>query len=343
MTRLHWLAVEPLDTVMVRDGRSFDAGAASVAVATTPPPSTLGGVIGEAVGSRRVGDHLVGPLLATTDHGPLFPMPNDLVRTRDHHVTRVIVADPDGTTDLPDTLPQVLTGNGAALGGFLDSEAMTAWLAADGDELAPGEVVTPEWWTAHGRHEPWRPEQRIGLAVRQDGPLAGTAEAGLLYAATHLRPRDGTRFLVGCATAEPVAVTKHLVPIGGRGRLAEVSAVDAPHLPAAPPHFPGGRVAVYLATPALLDDVCWRPEEAALRAIALTGPCPVATASPRDGVWQTRQLTWAVPAGTVYYLDFGSPVAAADWARRHHGGLLPRQREIPMTNAGFGTCLTGRW
>lgn len=339
-----WLAIEPLDTLMVRDGRGFDAGAASVAVAAAPPPSTVGGVLRQAV-EAEIGSHLVGPIVATGVDGPVFAVPQDVVRDEHDELRRLAVGAHQAgeRSDLTGRLTHLLVGEGEAVGGFCDADALADWLRGDG-ELVAGNPVTPEWWRDHGDCRPWQDENRIGLALRQDGELAGTAETGMLYAMAHLRPVDGTHFLVGCVDDAAVRVVEDLVRIGGRGRLATVGEVGAPALPAAPDDFPGGRVSVYLATPALLDDVYWWPQGATLCAIALAGPQPIATASPRGGLWATRRLSWAVPAGTVYYLDFGDSDTAREWAHEHHKGLLPGQpTNLRLVTAGFGTCLTGRW
>ena len=73
-----WLAVTPLDTIMVRDGRPFDAGAASSASSVPPAPNTLGGVVWAAIG-RNVKHHIVGPVVDTA-RGLMFPAPQDVVR-----------------------------------------------------------------------------------------------------------------------------------------------------------------------------------------------------------------------------------------------------------------------
>jgi CRISPR-associated protein Cmr3 len=344
-TTTTWLAVEPLDTVMVRDGRGFDAGAASVAVASMPSPSTLGGVVFQAVGDDISG-HILGPIVETAADGPVFPVPGDVVRDDDGALCRLNVRKRTSGErhDADHQLTHLLTGDGEQVPGFLDADGVAEWLRADG-ELTPGADITPVWWDEHVSSLPWHVESRIGLALRHDGEYAGTADAGMLYAMTHLRPAEGTRLLVGCVDQAAVTVVRDLVRIGGRGRLAAVRpATGQQVLPAAPESFPGGRVAVYLATPALLADVCWSPPGARLCAVALSGPYPVASASPRQDLWQTRLLTWAVPAGTVFYLDFhGDEDSAQQWAQEHHGGLLPGQRTLRLVTAGFGTCLTGRW
>jgi CRISPR-associated protein Cmr3 len=350
---LTWLAVEPLDTVMVRDGRAFDAGAdaSAAATATAPPPSTFGGVVRSAVGRdvRRI----VGPVI-DTPRGVVFPAPVDLVRDDDGVAWRLAVSERGAEVvwdldDLDDQrrLSHALSGDGEPVPEWVTRRGLAEWLAADG-EVRPGARLGADWVRGRLRRDPaWLVEPRLGLARRWDGPLAGTAEPSLLYTMSHLRPRDGVRFLVGCEDPGEVTVEEDVVRLGGRGRLAHVSAVTGglpgPPLPPCPASFPGGRVSVYLATPTLLDDVLWQPPGAVLCAVALAGPQPVATASWRRGLADSRQLNWAVPAGSVYYLRFGSAEIAAEWAGEHHGGLLPGASGQPIATAGFGTCLTGRW
>lgn len=345
-----WLEFTPLDTILVRDGRAVDGGVSAVSATAAPLPSTMGGAVRTALGTD-VGGHLVGPLVAIRAGGdsdsmirPAFPIPRDLV-SDDGAVYRsapVPIRD-DEKTDLPPSVTHLLHGRGDPLDGLCDITAMDEWLCGT-DLLAAGGSVDGAWWQARSDIHPWHVEARAGLALRWDGELQGTAEPGMLYASAHLRPHEGTRLLVGCVAAEPIPVRREVVPLGGRGRQAAVAMVAAPALPTRPEDFPGGRVAVYLATPALMDDPYWCPPQAKLCAVALSGPQPVATASQRRGLWQSRQLNWAVPAGTVYYLDFGTPDAARVWAANHHGGLLPGQTAgLRLVTAGFGLCFTGRW
>lgn len=350
---LTWLAVTPLDTIMVRDGRPFDAGATGTARSVAPLPSTLGGAVRTAVG-RDIhlpgpggldDGHLVGPVVDTA-LGPMFPVPADVVR--DDRILRRLAMRPRRTgsaSDLDDRLrlDHAPVGDGDPLREWISGGDLAAWLRADA-RAAPGEQVDI---SVH-RDPAWVPENRLGLARRWRGPLAGTASPGMLYAMTQLRPREGTRLLVGCADADRVAVREEVVPLGGRGRLAHVDVLDGPTpLPDPPDGFPGGRLVVYLATPALVDLTTWQaPSGARLCAVLTGGPEPVATASPRAGFAESRSLVWAVPAGSVLYLQFDGAdgaAAAAHWSKAHHGRLLPGQLDVRMVSAGFGTCLTGRW
>lgn len=346
-----WLSVQPLDTVMVRDGRAFTAGQASRGEAVTPPPSTLGGVVYQAIG-RNVKHRIVGPVVDVAG-AARFPAPADVVRDEEGRVIRLRVAQrPDGVSSDLDArawLSHVLDGEGSLAGDWVSGDGLAAWLSGD---WGPGAQVTGKHRDRWMCPPPWVVEPRVGLAREWFGPHRDTAFDGMLYSADHQRVLDGMRFLVGCEDDVALDVSAEVVGIGGRGRLAHVSA--HPHgspFPAAPRRFPQGRVSLYLATPALLEDVLWHPPGARLCALALTGPVPIASASWRRGLGKTRLLRWAVPAGTVYYLEFDTEDAALAWSRDWHGRLLPpgaqgedgQEGQTRIATAGFGTCLTGSW
>lgn len=353
-----WLAVEPLDTVMVRDGRTFTAGAASRAVGTPPPPSTIGGVLRSAVG--RDVERILGPVVTTEKGVPVFPVPQDIVR--DGSVVRRLDLTPREPGEVSDVDPDEesaaagglrlshgLVGEGTPEPSWITKRGLGDWLRAEGS-LAPGQRVEMRWARGQLVRDPaWLPERRLGLARHWDGEGLGTARPGMLYTMAHLRPRDGVRLLVACVDTSPVEVEQDVVGLGGRGRLARVSVADdltsEGVFPAAPTGFPGGRVAVYVATPALLGTVLWHPPGARLCAVAVSGPQPIATASQRDPkrFGESRQLAWAVPAGSVFYLTFDIAEDAQRWAQRYHGELLPGAADLRIVTAGFGTCLMGRW
>lgn len=358
--RSQWVAFEPRDTVLVRDGRSFDAGADTTAEPTLPGPSTLAGAAHVAYG-RRDPRVVRGPLFARRSMAGwtvLLPVPADMV---------VRPAEPDTlyrlrlrpmsasetVTDMTRDCPRLLGGAGAPVTGWCTGADLTRYLAGDlfesfgGDLVAERGCVDVVDGAALFAREP-----RIGLARDRDR----AARDGLLYQATHLRPDDGVAALVECVIPDewqglPVGPT----PLGGQGRLADVSVVDGVGWPPRPEVFPDGRVLVYVATPAIWR-TGWRfpaPNGADLVAAAVDEPQPVATASPRDGMAATRALRWAVPAGSVYLLAFaGSTPAerarrALVWAARAHGtaegmavGRLPGDK---LATAGYGVILTGVW
>ncbi|WP_018333277.1 type III-B CRISPR module-associated Cmr3 family protein [Actinomycetospora chiangmaiensis] len=184
------------------------------------------------------------------------------------------------------------------------------WL--DAEYVAPGaELTESDLGELRGQETLLASESRVGLLRHRDGPLQGAGQSGRLYAMAHLRPVDGLSFAVGCEADVPLAPVESVVPLGGQGRHAQVEVLTAgPELPRAPLSFPGGRVAVYLATPALLESCWWAPRGPRLCAAVLGPPQPVASLSARRG-WEARSLCWAVLAGSVFYLEFGDDEAAA--------------------------------
>ena len=84
-----WLALVPRDTMMIRDGRSFDAAQDASAQTVRPWPSTMAGAVGAAFGAEpgatpltspgTVPDEVRGPVLARCLGGvwePYFPVPD---------------------------------------------------------------------------------------------------------------------------------------------------------------------------------------------------------------------------------------------------------------------------
>jgi CRISPR-associated protein Cmr3 len=356
--RRMWVVAVPRDTVLVRDGRSFDAGTDVVAETVRPWPSTVAGAIRQAYGRepaevrgpvlglavRRAGDGAAGETWRS-----YFPMPADIV-VADGAARWAFRLRPQPTaisTDLAIDGLQWLTGAGLAgksrpLGGWLPGSRLGAYLR--------GELLGPAGGMAVGElqrveAEPLTPERRVGLA-RTPGR---TASAGLLYQATHLRLRDGWGFLAECKLPEgwdDRGAPTGPVPLGGRGRLTDIRPTPGVRWPDPPTSHPGGRVLVYVATPALWPGG-WRipePPGARLVAAAMAGdPEPVATASPRLGLWATRALRWAVPAGSVYLLEFGDQAEADRWAAAVHGTAYGRAADDRLRTAGFGVVLTGVW
>ena len=166
------------------------------------------------------------------------------------------------------------------------------WPGAGGIELDELELV----------REPLLPERRVGLA-RDAGHQART---GFFYQSTHLRPDGDWAFLAECAfKPEWQHQADGTVSFGGRGRLADVAPARA-GWPVAAGGSVKNRVLVYLATPALWPDG-WRipvPDGAHLIAAATGEPEPTATITPGEDWARTRMLRWAVPAGSVYLLEF---------------------------------------
>jgi CRISPR-associated protein Cmr3 len=371
-----WLSFTPRDTVFVRDGRSFNAAADAFAQTVFPGPATMAGAVGAAFGISRadvqaglVGDGSVkhvtqevrGPVLARRRGDtwePYFPFPADLVRTADEsdpYVYRLLARERQreqpAKTDLglarwlvqPHGLERV-----EPVRGWIPGSKLAAYLAGDlpDAEGTPLEEFDPltrggEPPRVDNLADPFRPETRVGLA-RDDRRV----RPGYLYQAAHLRFEEDWAFLAEYTVPEEWdRRAKRHVPFGGKRRLADVGAA-AMGWPA--PGKAGKRVLVYLATPAVWPEG-WRlpvPGGASLIAAATGDPQPAASVTPGPGWERTRELRWAVPAGSVYLLEFPDADSGAEWAATWHGKALDRRvsgQPDLLRSAGFGVALTGAW
>lgn len=368
MSRQTWLAFAPRDTLFVRDGRSFDAAADAAGQAVRPGPSTTAGAVGAAFHARPGAQpgqdglplEVRGPVLAQREGDswhPYYPMPADVVVTADEPTpyafrlepgnavghTDLTGGDPPSEGSLKLMMPPAAARRVKPLAGWLPANSLTDYLAGT---LIPPDGVAVEDLEVE-QEDPLRPETRIGLAR----DASRRVREGFLYRATHLRPMDGWAILAECELADGFdRVAEGPVKLGGQGRLADVE--TAAGLPSWPGHgreeFPGGRVLVYLATPAIWPDG-WRlplPDGAELVAAVTGEPEPVATTTPGSGWKDSRALRWAVPAGSVYLLRFTGANAerdAAAWARKVNGKALKPAMDKRLRTAGFGVVLTGVW
>lgn len=356
MTERAWVALRPRDTVFVRDGRSFDAAADTQAATVLPGPATTAGAVGAAFKAEP--DEVRGPVFARRVAGrwrPYLPVPADLVVCADAPESLVYRLKPEelaGTTDLdqlPDDdarrgeracvperwlVPPLAAEPAEPLTGWLSGEDLTAYLA--GELLESGDVRPGDLDLG----TPFEREQRVGLA-RDDR----SARSGFLYRTEHLRPHEHWAFLAQY-TYEPGWRGQLTSPVnfGGRGRLADAENADC-RWPKTPDNFSSKRVLVYLATPALWP-TGWHPPlppGARLIAAATGKPEPVATLTPGPDAWKTRTLRWAVPAGSVFLLEFDTAERAGAWAASVHGTAYAPGVEDRLRTAGFGVVLTGVW
>lgn len=356
-----WVVLEPRDAVQVRDGRSFETGGA--ARTRGPWPSTIAGAVGAAWGGEVAA--VRGPVLARRDTttgswGLGFTVPADVVPTEGPGRTwRRLRPEPsEVVTDLDEE--GLLWLNAPDTGAFdnqawWEARAMGAYLA--GTELNLRRAVRTS--------SPVVVEHRTGIA-RQDRRVRDAH----LYSSDFLRLRENASeqwaFAAQCVLLPGQTVPERLGPVrlGGESRLADVRVVQGLGFPPRPQVFPKGRVLVYLASPGVWrqrgPDGGWRdtwrppvPPNARLVAAAVPSPVPVATARPdnRGGLAQAR-LRWAVPAGSVYLLEFTGPApedAALEWAGERHGRAWgdgdDNEDRIGrrLATAGFGLMLTGTW
>lgn len=353
-----WVVLEPLDTVAIRDGRGFDMGFDAAAHLALPSPATFAGAVGAVYdptpGLGRTDPAAIGTRLPSQIHGPLtvrwrssrwealFPVPHDVLASGSE-LSRLEVPPPDTSLqhDLDDQVQVLLTdpaGGGATcddrwwdagqLAGYLSDGTLSDFLPAP----------------------PWQVERRVGIAREE----TRTAAEGMFYSFEHLRPEPGVGFAGRCVGGPERHLTG-TVPFGGEGRRAEVHG-DIPdvELPGMPEEFDGGRLLLYLATPAVFPGGSWHPdlssmtsddaEPPRLMAAAVGSTRVITSGTPdrRTGAFGKGRIMWAAPAGAVYYLRFPSEDAAMAAAQRIHGTTV-RQAEDWMRTAGFGLVLTGRW
>lgn len=357
-----WVTVDPHDTVQVRDGRSFDAGAGGVAHSVRPWPSTTAGAVAAALGGEPTS--LRGPFVAHrdgTEWQPHFPVPLDLVTEPGQQDVWRLCRCPEGTdreddgvrTDLhvsghPDLVPLSLPeGVEAAdpLTGLVPGGVLESYL--HGTLVDAGEVVSQD--ELNRVDEPVTPESRIGVGL---DPEARTVKGGLLYRTTHLRLEEDWAFAVHLTPDpgrhRPVEEVSEPVRFGGLARLADLAPARVAQWPDPPEDFPDGRVLLYVATPAVWP-AGWTPPlpgDARLLSAVIGDPLPVATASPvRDykHFQKTRAMAWAVPPGSIYLLQFPDSDDAKTWARSRHGRALGPAARHRWDTAGFGVVLTGVW
>ncbi|WP_017593834.1 type III-B CRISPR module-associated Cmr3 family protein [Nocardiopsis potens] len=364
-SRDRWVVLRPHDTVQVRDGRSFDAGAGGVAHSVRPWPSTVAGALAAGMGEP---ESVRGPVLAHCDGEqwePYLPVPADLVVDREHDVWRMCL--PEGPEDAsavcdldragaPDLRPPAVPEDAEEpepLTGLVPGAVLQDYL--HGDLIAPGRAASLS--ALDRTADPVAAEPRIGVGLDLE---ARTVKGGLLYRTTHLRLDEDWAF---AAELTPVGdqerrLEEGLGPLrfGGLSRMADVAPAPGLAWPEAPTSYPGGRVLVYTATPAVWERG-WLPplpEDAVLETAVVGDPLPMATASPgRDHATfkRRRALYWAVPPGSVYLLKFPNTDDAAAWAAAQHGRALSpaayARRETGersrLDTAGFGVVLTGVW
>jgi CRISPR-associated protein Cmr3 len=228
------------------------------------------------------------------------------------------------------TLPQDVDGTASPVSGWCDGSCLDTYLDGGVPERISQDL--------------WQVERRVGLARTPDR----TAAEGMFYSIEHLRPQPGVGFAAQCLGG-PRAALAGTVRFGGQGRGAQVHAdATVVGMPQQLAEFPGGRMLLYLATPAVFPAGGWIPDLSAwpgvrLVTAAVGSPQVVTTATPRgDGTIDGGRLMWAAPAGSVYYLKFPDAATAADAGTTIHATGLA-QDEDWMSTAGFGLAFTGRW
>lgn len=327
-----WMVLSPVDTLVFRDGRPFDAGADTLARVTMPRPPTTAGCAKHVFGREPV--RVCGPLLVRRrvddTFTALLPWPADLLEDGRAVPHRFDGWDTDLDSGAADGRFELAAGVGDPAGRLLEVDDIETYL--------DGGVPTGVGGGLPGTAPVGR-ERRVGLRRGSDG----VAQEGYLYAADHLRLAEDQAFACRVAFDGDVPTpTVGTVRLGGEAGLAtvEVVADDDVRLPAARSRW-DATVVVYLITPAVFPGG-WRlppVDGAELVSGCVDGPMPVSSWGPSGP--PSWQLRWTVAAGSVYFLRFADGAAAGGFAARMHGCCLPQATDRLRT-AGFGMCLVGR-
>ncbi len=366
-----WL--QPRDSLLARDGRPTDGGAAMTTL-PFPWPSTTAGFLRNRAGIDDAGRfHLDpqealkipvrGPLLAgrhaVTGEGLTFyaPAPADAVWFE---------APQDEDTKRP-RLALHRLAPGARPGGALTDDALGAlelldWATAphpDKAKPAPG----PAFWTwteleAWLKRPPTAPalhekgayglqalpvEERMHVGINHD---TQAADDGVLFRTRMLRfatPREDARrqqlgLVVACEDARVKALAGTL---GGERRAAFVEPLKDGLPPCPKLDAPSRRLRVLLLTPALFDAGA-TPGEALLggaRLLAAAVGRPESVSGwdmEARGPRATRRM---VPAGSVFWVELPQGADANAWAQARWLRSISDQEQDRRD--GFGLCVVG--
>ncbi|MEV5330215.1 type III-B CRISPR module-associated Cmr3 family protein [Nonomuraea sp. NPDC052634] len=352
MSGERWLVIEPLDTIIIRDGRAFDAGVNTQARAVLPSPTTIAGAVGAAYGAPPgagrdpkargsvLPDRVQGPFVVSPAGDSCWethwPLPLDVVKVR-NRLQRLKPRHSQACTDLDDEISAYLADeeDSEPGQGWWDRESLTSYLRHGEVDWQPS-----IFWTDSERHTPWRVERRVGLARTKER----TAAEGMLYTAEHLRLADGHGLAARCIGGPQDRHIVDVVNFGGRGHRAQVHEPKQVLMPESADTFPDGRMVLYLATPAIFPGGDWKPVLPGAELVtAAVGPAQViTTVTASGGKMHGGRLMWAVPAGSVYYLQFADENAAKQAAEQLYDEPL-EQAEDWLRTAGFGFAFAGRW
>ncbi|NUN02683.1 MAG: type III-B CRISPR module-associated protein Cmr3 [Bryobacteraceae bacterium] len=241
----------PADTLFCRDQRPLAAGHSFGRGANWPLPTVLHSAIRTALlrangglptrkgvdGRARKGIakkvastkyqwlNLRGPFPVDEKGVMYFPIPRDLVPDGKDKVAYLKIIPNAGTNNLPVPLTHLAASfaapSKAKLPEWISESEYAAYLA--GNLTALPEREPPE------REPLWDSEHRMGVEIN---PATHTAAEGKLYAAEHLRLRDGVRLRFAVSEppkhkpadpSEPLSLAEHILQLGGEQRFGKVS------------------------------------------------------------------------------------------------------------------------
>ena len=363
-----WLAIEPLDVLLFRDGKPFNAGSEHSASTLFPPTAfsvqgmlrslyiELSGVhwddvqdnerIKQAIGTYdTLGEfRMKGPYLAQQKNGEyerVFPLPVDAVRPE--NTTNAWLALQRGE-DIPANLYDLdmdLTTLAVPkpyqnIDDLIDSSEMTErpWVTESHlkDYLHEG-IISDE--NTIPQSNLFVTEYRSGNAIDYS---INRVEDGMLYSVQFVRMCDDMAILVELPDDSPIvsmfAETSVLSSrFGGEGHIVNIRKLDEIHTSLSPQSQPTGQHKIVFLTPTYFA-------EGNLPATVPTNLKAVKYGSTRSiGGWnlalsRPRAIYRYIPAGSVMYFD-GDTIASP---------LVDQpQDSLPLEVLGFGEFVYGKW
>ncbi len=266
----------PADTLFFRDPRPLQAGSSYGRGAHWPLPTVLHSAIRTALlqangelplrksqdGHQRRGTargqvateayqwlNLRGPFPVDEKGVMYFPIPRDLVPDGDGTVSPLRIIPNPGGNNLPKALSHMAVSVAKP-----SKEALADWVSAAFYEkyLSGGSLAKPPHATL------WDSDYRMGVAIDPD---THTAKEGQLYAAEHLRLRDGVKLRFAISQdphgQEIANLAGRILQLGGERRFGRIAACDDEwRLPFVT--ITGNRVKWVLLAPAIFLHG-WRP------------------------------------------------------------------------------------
>lgn len=354
---MSWWTLDPLDPLMVRDGRPFSTESGGARSLGFPPPSVVAGAIRTRVGfaARAPGQHafalkpenaqqieVAGPLLASEKNGQLslqIVAPRDAVLYEGDAQSwpryRLAPGAPwsDGAhSDLGGARPLLplvelpVAKPAKDAPAFWSEAAVRAWMSAPpaADRLARADGA-----------KALEHERRVHLSI---DPRSLTGEDGKLFSTDGLRLTDpeGNRRVFLVRADAPLAAG--LLPVGGERRLSRIE--TARFQPWEAPKLTGDFARVLLLTPAIFS--------AGAMPSAIFGAPVLAAATGRAEAisgWdlengRPKRVRRASAAGTVLWVTLPSdPAARAAWVEQVHWRCISDLEQDRRD--GFGLAIVG--
>jgi CRISPR-associated protein Cmr3 len=352
------LRLDPLDVLFFRDGRPFNAS--SRASTGLPTPQVLAGALRTALLAKYrcpfdrlaktndfraavaaafpdrnwIGDvRFRGPWFCRGELDVLVPMPATLLGPKKGQPGAIRRLRPRKESEVPgwkrsanrDLRPlwDESTLPGEAQDGFLNRDGLLAFLGGSDVD-----------WEKHvvRRDDLFGFDYRTGIGIEPDRL---TAEESMIYGVSFLAPkwkevRVGLYAEVEVPDGAPRDALDDLnvIALGGEGRRVKVESLNKPFdWPEVKPAA-GQKAFLLLTTPVLSSDG-WKPS-ALTNLVAAAVPAPLAVSGWDLAKGGPKPTRFAVPAGSVYFLDDGGDLLAP----------LARADDAPL---GWGCYLKGAW